>query len=241
MQIPVHLDRALPKSLADQLADELRDAIRQGRVPAGARLPSSRALADQLGLARNTVVRAYETLTIEGLLESRAASGFFATPNPRSAHERPRSSGPKPVAPVSKAMPLPATFPAPQRIGSGARRALYDFVPGRPSVDLFPVKTWRRLLQGCLSYGGAAGLSEYGEPGGLRALCAALATHLSISRGLVADPAQILIVSGVQEGLNIVARLFPSTTVFIEDPCYQGASAAFMAAGARLVGVAVDE
>ena len=241
MQIPVVLDRALPKSLADQLADELRDAIRQGRVPAGARLPSSRALADQLGLARNTVVRAYQTLTIEGLLESRAASGFFATRHPGSVHGRSRGSGPKPAPPASKAMPLPAAFLAPQRIGSGARRALYDFVPGRPSVDLFPVKTWRRLLQGCLSYGGAAGLSEHVEPGGLRALCAALANHLSISRGLVADPAQILIVSGVQEGLNVVARLFPSTTVFIEDPCYQGASAAFMAAGARLLGVAVDE
>ena len=138
-------------------------------------------------------------------------------------------------------MPVPVTFPASQRIGSGQRRALYDFVPGRPSVDLFPVKTWRRLLQGCLSYGGASGLSEYGDPGGLRALCTALAAHLSISRGIVADPAQILIVSGVQEGLSIAARLFPSPTVLIENPCYRGAAMAFTAVGARLSGVAVDE
>ncbi len=247
MQVPIVLDRALPTPLADQLADELRDAIRRGRIPAGARLPSSRALADQLGLARNTIVRAYQTLTIEGLVESRAASGFFATPHGEDARsapgapERGRFPGSKEAGRASKTMPRPATFPAPQRIGSRSRRALYDFVPGRPSVELFPVKTWRRLLQGCLSYGGAAGLSEHGEPGGLRALCAALATHLSISRGLVADPAQISIVSGVQEGLAITARLFPSTTVFVEDPCYQGASAAFAATGASLVGVAVDE
>jgi GntR family transcriptional regulator / MocR family aminotransferase len=247
MQIPIVLDRATPKPLADQLADELREAIRQGRVPAGERLPSSRAFADQLGLARNTVVRAYETLAIEGLVESRAASGFFATPHIEDARclagapDRRRSPGAKHAAPASKPMPAPAALPAPQRIGSGAGRDLYDFVPGRPSVELFPVKTWRRLLRGCLSYGGAAGLSEHGEPGGMRALCAALAKHLSIGRGLVADLGQILIVSGVQEGLSITARLFPSAAVFVEDPCYQGATAAFAAAGARLVGVPVDE
>jgi GntR family transcriptional regulator/MocR family aminotransferase len=247
MQIPVVVDRALPKPLADQLADQLRDAIRQGRVPAGARLPSSRALAEQLGLARNTVVRAYETLISEEILESRAASGFFVrlrseeVRGPRGVPHRGPFESPKRTTAESKAMPRAVTFPAPQRIGSGSRRALYDFVPGRPSVELFPVKTWRRLVQGCLSYGGASGLSEYGEPGGLRSLCAAIATHLAISRGVVADPAQVLIVSGVQEGLNIVARLFPSTTVFVEDPCYQAAATAFTAAGARLFGAAVDE
>ena len=171
MQIPVHLDRALAQPLAEQLADQLRDAIRHSRIPAGARLPSSRALADQLGLARNTVVRAYETLTDEGLVESRAASGFFATRHPLGESSPRRFAESKQASPSgsSKRMPVPVTFPASQRIGLGQRRALYDFVPGRPSVDLFPVKTWRRLLQGCLSYGGASGLSEYGDPGGLRA------------------------------------------------------------------------
>jgi GntR family transcriptional regulator/MocR family aminotransferase len=79
MQIPLDLDRSSPRPLAHQLAEQLADAIRRGRIPAGARLPSSRTLSEQLGLGRNTVVRAYEALTIEGLVESRIASGFFAT------------------------------------------------------------------------------------------------------------------------------------------------------------------
>ena len=104
MQIPVVLDRAMAKPLADQLADALRDAIRQGRVPAGARLPSSRELADQLGLARNTVVRAYETLAMEGLVESRAASGFFATPHLEQAR-RARGRLESPGARAAKTRP----------------------------------------------------------------------------------------------------------------------------------------
>jgi GntR family transcriptional regulator/MocR family aminotransferase len=247
MRIPVNLDRSLGQPLAEQLADQLRDAVRQGRIPGGVRLPSSRALADQLSLARNTVVRAYETLTIEGLVESRAASGFFVSRQPQgdSTKQRfaPSNTGGVPGAANAKRMPLPAAFPAPRRIEANHERTLYDFVPGRPNVELFPVKTWRRLLQGCLSYGGASGLSEHGDPGGLRALRVAIAAHLSIGRGIIADPAQILIVAGIQEGLNIIARLFVShgATVAIENPCYQGASLTFAAAGARLVGLAVDE
>ena len=219
MRIPVNLDRSLEQPLAEQLADQLRDAVRHGRIPAGARLPSSRALADQLSLARNTVVRAYETLTIEGLVESRAAAGFFVSRHPLADSTKQRfapfNTESVPGAAHAKRMPLPAAFPAPRRIEASHGRTLYDFVPGRPNVELFPVKTWRRLLQGCLSYGGASGLSEHGDPGGLRALRVAIAAHLSIGRGIVADPAQILIVAGIQEGLNIVARLFlsPGATV----------------------------
>ena len=245
MRIPLSLDRSLAQPLADQLASQLRDAVRQSRIPAGARLPSSRELAEQLSLARNTIVRAYETLAIEGLVESRAASGVFVRHPSDVDASKPPPSLPKPPdsAATAKRMPRPVAFATPQRLEGGHRRMRYDFVPGRPSVELFPVKTWRRLLRGCLSYSGAAGLSEHGDPGGLNALRVAIAAHLSMSRGIVADPAQILIVAGIQEGLNIVARLFlsPDATVGIENPCYEGASLAFAAAGARLVFVDVDE
>jgi GntR family transcriptional regulator / MocR family aminotransferase len=244
MRIPLELDRTLPQSLADQLAERLRQAIRQGRIPEGARLPSSRAFADQLGVARNTVVRAYETLAMEGIVESRAASGFYAS---RAAGEASPAepSGPPALsdAPSTGSMPLPET---PWLRDPGAldrRRMLHDFAPARPHPELFPVKTWRRLMQGCLAYGAPAGMSDYGDPGGLYVLRAAIAAHLSVSRGIVADPAQILIATGTQEGLSLVARLFasPATTVLVEDPCYQGAAYAFSATGARLVGVPVDE
>ncbi len=242
MRIPVGLDRSSPRPLARQLADELRDAIRQGRVPPGARLPSSRQFSEQLSLSRNTVVRAYETLLDEGLVESRAASGFFATLGPRhSAVVATAGTSGLPAAATS--MPAPTFLRAPKRIEADRQRTLYDFAPGRPNRELFPQKTWRRLLQGCLSYRGAAGLSEHGAPGGLYVLRSAIAAHVSMSRGIVADPEQILIVLGIQEGLSLIARLFlsPDRTVVVEDPCYEGASLAFEATGARLLGVRVDE
>jgi GntR family transcriptional regulator/MocR family aminotransferase len=246
VRIPIDLDRSLDQPLATQLAERLRDAILQGRIPAGARLPSSRALADQLSLARNTVVRAYETLTLEGLVESRAASGFFATAqHPAAQMARPRAPLVKPAGPLAAEhqMPLPAAFPAPQRIDSARARLLYDFVPGRPSLELLPVKAWRRALLSCLSYGAASGLSEYGDPSGLPTLRAAVAARLSISRGIVADPAQVLILAGIQEGLSLVARLFLSSgsVALVENPGYNAAALAFGASGARVVALDVDE
>ena len=78
MQIPLLLDRSRSEPLTTQLVDQLREAIRRGRIPSGTRLPSSRALADELAIARNTAMRAYETLVIEGYAETRPASGIFA-------------------------------------------------------------------------------------------------------------------------------------------------------------------
>jgi len=78
MQIPLLLDRSRSETLTTQLVDQLPEAIRRGRIPSGARLPSSRALADELAIARNTATRAYETLVIEGYAETRPASGIFA-------------------------------------------------------------------------------------------------------------------------------------------------------------------
>jgi GntR family transcriptional regulator/MocR family aminotransferase len=246
MQIPLELDRSSPRPLAEQLAEQLGDAIRQGRIPAGARLPSSRALSEQLGIGRNTVVRAYEALAIEGLVESRVASGFFATPHPPTGALQPpveKIAFERDAGVAQKRMPAPAPVRAPQPAGAVRDRVTYDFVPGRPNVELFPVKAWRRLLIGRLSYGGANGLSERGDASGLYALRAAIASHVSMSRGIVADPAQVLVVGGIQEGLGIAARLLvsPGDEVATEDPCYRGASSAFEAAGARLVSVAVDE
>ena len=86
-------------------------------------------------------------------------------------------------------------------------------------------------------------MSEHGDGGGLPVLRAAIAEHVSLSRGIVADPRQVLVVGGIQEGLSITARLLlaPGATVITEDPCYRDMTYAFEAAGARLVGVPVDE
>jgi len=245
MKIPIELDRSSKTPLTAQLAAQLGDLIRQRRIPAGARLPSSRTLSEQLGVGRNTVVHSYETLCIEGLVEPRAASGFFATPElPSTTPQSVSAEQVGATAPVrGHPFPPPAIVSARQRVNATRDHRFYDFVPGRPSPDHFPVKIWRRLLQGRLSYGGATGMSEHGDAAGLPALRGAIAEHVSMSRGIVADPGQVLVVGGIQEALSITARLLvsPGATVVTEDPCYRDMTFAFEAAGARLVGVTVDE
>jgi GntR family transcriptional regulator/MocR family aminotransferase len=244
MQISVLLDRSGPESLTTQMVDQIREAIRCARIGPGTRLPSSRRLSEQLAISRNTVVRAYDLLLMEGIVESRPASGIYV------AEVLPRNSAP--VHPASDPsdqllrtrMPMPLRHArAPSLPHANQTRLLYDFFPGRPSADLFPLKTWRRLLQRNLSHGGGAGLTQYGEPAGLAALRTAIANHLAVARGIVADPSRIVIVSGIQEGLTLAARLYLARGALsvVEDPCYQGAALAFEAAGAEVAHVAVDQ
>src|ERR1700719_2927324 len=117
------------------------------------------------------------------------------------------------------------------------------FFPGRPNAGLFPIKTWRRLLQNCLSHGGAVGLSQYGDPAGSITLRTAIAGHLAVTRGIVAEAGRIVVVSGIQEGINIAARLFlgPGTAAVVENPGYQGAVFGLAAAGAEIISVPVDD
>ena len=240
MQIPVLLDRASSEGLVAQIAGQLRAGIRTLRIPVGAKLPSSRRLADQLEVSRNTVVRAYEILESEGCVEARPASGFFAS----AALERPTApSPPETPPPAAGLMPPPFVAPRAQQAASPAgTRLAFDFSPGRASPTLFPLKTWRRLVNATLSGGSLQGLVGYSDPGGLSALRAAIATHLALSSGIVADPSQIVVTCGIQEGLNLAARLFlgPDRQAVIETPCYQGAVHAFADTGARMTHVPVD-
>ncbi|MBS0521553.1 MAG: aminotransferase class I/II-fold pyridoxal phosphate-dependent enzyme [Proteobacteria bacterium] len=243
MQIPLLLDRSRPATLALQIVEQLRDAIVQGRIAPGARMPSSRRLAHQLDVSRNTVVRAYEVLTIESYVEARPASGIFAaTRLPESQLRRPPPPVPSPEA-ARVPMPLPqAPIRAQDLVAKARNRLVHDFFPGRPSAALFPLKTWRRLIQASLSHGGAAGLSQYSDPAGLAVLRTAIASHVATARGIVADVSRIVVTGGVQEGINLAARLFlgPGTIAAIENPCYQGARYAFEACGAQLAAVPVD-
>ena len=245
MQIPVLLDHASRTSLTDQIVDQVRHAIAHARIPRGTRLPSSRRLSEQLGVARNTVVRAYEALMSDGLVESRPASGMFVA-GERSA----LSSEPRPVEAEadgrqsSWCMPLPdILMKTPHRASAARGRLSFDFCPGHAHPALFPLKIWRRLLQQNLSHGSAAGLTDQGEAAGLPALRSSIAIHLATTRGVAADPSRIIIISGVQEGISLTSRVFlhRGTLAAIEDPCAQGAAYAFEATGSDIAGVRVDE
>ncbi len=244
MQISVLLDRSRPESLTTQMVDQIREAIRCARIGPGTRLPSSRRLSEQLAISRNTVVRAYDLLLMEGIVESRPASGIYVAEQlpgksaPMQALSDPRENFLQPRMP----MPLrqARALSSPHAPGN---RLLYDFFPGRPSAELFPLKTWRRLLQNNLSHGGGTGLTQYGDPSGFPALRTAIANHLAVARGIVADPSRVVIISGVQEGLALAARMYLARGALsvIEDPCYQGAALVFEAAGAEVASVAVDQ
>ena len=243
MQLPLLLDRAGAGSLTDQIAGQLRLAIASAQLAGGVRLPSSRRLAEQLEVARNTVMRAYETLMAEGWVESRPASGLFVAESEAATAARPELS---PVGASGRSywsMPLPA-LPNPPAPPAAHRRGRlsHDFAPGRANPALFPLKAWRRLLLKQLARGGAVGLTEAADIAGLPALRSAIAARLAITRGLGADPSRILITSGVQEGVGLAARLFlhRGTTAAIEDPCLASAAMAFEATGSEVVGVAVD-
>ena len=155
MQLPLLLDRSGAEGLTDQIAGQLRQAIASAQLAGGVRLPSSRQLAEQLEVARNTVMRAYDTLVAEGWVESRPASGLFvaasepamaarAEPSPAGAPGRSSWSMPLP------ALPNPPAAPAAHRRG----RLSHDFAPGRAHPALFPLKAWRRLLLKHLARGG---------------------------------------------------------------------------------------
>jgi len=259
IQISLLLDRARPETLTAQLVGQMRDAIRLGRIAPGARLPSSRRLSEQLGIGRNTVVRAYETLLMECYVESRPASGIFAALPPMDlrpaapaaatsgtavARQRGRtaalSTGP---AAVPTATTRSTAGSAPAGLAPVRNRLSFDFAPGRPDPALFPLKAWRRLLRTCLAQGAAAGLAQPVDPFGLAALRSAIANHLASARGIVAEPGQIVITSGTAEGIALAARvaLRPGSVAAMEMPGYRPAAAAFEAAGAELAGVAVDE
>jgi GntR family transcriptional regulator / MocR family aminotransferase len=245
MQIPILLDRSQAKSLTTQLAGQLRRAVQHKLIAPGARMPSSRRLAEQLALSRNTVVRAYEILIAEGYIEARAASGLYAcmrSPDSpidlAAARELESSLG------TRAAMPVPRDVPnVPDLVGNHRNRLAFDFFPGRPNAGLFPLKTWRRLLNAAIAHGGAMGLTQYSEPAGLITLRTAIASHITATRGIVAEEGRIVVVGGIQEGLNLAARLLLSSGAVgaVENPCYQGAMFAFAVTGATIESINVDE
>lgn len=222
-------------TLQDQLYAAIRQAVLRGELAAGERLPSSRALAADLGLGRNTVLVATERLVAEGYLTSRRGAGLFIAADLPSEGVQPlRSAGPPALSRRS------ASAPGLHAEGESATRR--PFALGAAATDVFPVEIWRRLAMQTLRRQPADVLG-YGDGQGLPALRRALATYLADSRGVVCSPETIVIVSGAQQALDLIARLLldPGDAAVVEDPGYAGARDALASAGARLVPVAVDD
>ena len=238
------LDPGSRVPLSRQLYDELRAALGDGRLAAGARLPSTRDLAAVLGLSRNTVLAAYGQLAAEGWVTGRVGQGTHVAalpagdPQPLARPAVPGRGRRAPAARLSARGRLLARTPVSASPMPGPDRA---FRPGVPALDHFPYEDWRRRVAAFWSRPRRAELG-YGESGGLPALRAAIAAHARAARAVRCDPGQVLVVSGSQQGLDLAARLLldDGDTVWMEDPGYVGARAAFQASGGRVVPVPVD-
>jgi GntR family transcriptional regulator / MocR family aminotransferase len=235
----IRLDPEGESPLYRQLYTALRDSILEGRLAGGTPLPSSRLLAGELGVSRNTVVLAFDQLAAEGYLEGTARSGTRVArsfPCPGSAGARTERSRPglDGLSARGRAIASVAS-PALSRGGSAPR----PFRAGVPGLDEFPRALWSRLTSRRWRRPPVLG---YGDVSGYTPLRQAIAEYVRAGRGARCVANQVIVVNGSQQGLDLAARVLldPDDRVWMEEPGYPGARSALMAAGARLVPVPVD-
>ncbi len=241
-----------------QVFEQIRAAILDSRLRPGDRLPSTRDCAAMLGLARNTVARAYEDLLVAGYLEGRTGSGTFVSAGPIPASTVPASTVPASTVTSAKASSTVTSAKASSTVTSAKATSTkvtdrgfadglttgflpYDFRPGIPDWDAFPRTLWLRLMGRAMRLR-APDLSRYGGPGGHFPLREAIARHLAVSRAVSAGAHQVVIVSGSQQALDLIARLRvrPGDCIALEDPGYPEARRVLAGATAGLVPVPVD-
>ena len=237
-QLLIPLDPAGGTTMQRQIYGGIRRAILERRVAPGTRLPSTRALASDLGVSRTTSLLALEQLKAEGYVAMRGGSGtYVATDLPdesqRAATSRPAATGQHP--PLSARGTLLADAPAAAVRIPGPPR---PFRMGTPAVDLFPTRLWSSLVHRQLRTLGPTGL-DYGA---CHALREAIAGYVAASRDTRCTADQILVVAGAQVGLDLLARVLldAGDLAWLEEPGYTGARGALVAAGARIVPVPVD-
>jgi GntR family transcriptional regulator/MocR family aminotransferase len=228
-------DRSSGIALHTQLYNRLRALIEARILPPGTPLPSTRALAQHLSIARNTVNAAYDQLALEGFLATRPGAPSCVRDLPLSGPARPATED-VPAGQLSDRGRVMAAQP--YHHGEPGATA---FHPGLPDVGQFPFNTWsrllrRRALQAQRDLFGTYHVTGYPE------LQEAIAFYLAASRGVVCSPEQVVVTNGAQSAFDLVARLLldPGDTVWMEEPGYYGAAAAFMSAGARLAPLNVD-
>ncbi len=213
----------------------LRDAVLDGRLAAGDRVPATRDLAGQLGVARGTVTAAYDRLGAEGFLESRAGSGTYVAdlaliaPDPAPRNARAGAVRPLPLWEVPVEPPRPRD------------RRLHDLSIGLPDPALFPLEVWRRLVSAQLR---RSRLEEatYGGRGSFR-LQREIARFLGLSRSVVATGDDVVVTAGAQQAVDLVCRVLvaPGAVVAVEDPGYLAVRRLLDTHRARVRGVPVDD
>lgn len=237
------LERQTGVPLFQQIAQAIVRDIRRGRLRPGDRLPGTRTLARAAGVQRLTVVAAFDDLVAEGWLVSRSARGTFVStelPDPK-----PRRFAPRRMATIGIATKVGYDLhaaPEPELPYELPRGGLL-FAPSRPDVRLAPRHLIGRAYRRAIGMAGGGALLSYAGPQGHPRLRAALATMLASTRGLAATAENVCITRGSQMGIALLARalLRPGDVVAVEQLGYRAAWEPFRLAGAKVIGIPVDE
>ncbi|WP_328630130.1 MocR-like pyridoxine biosynthesis transcription factor PdxR [Streptomyces sp. NBC_00356] len=239
----IEIERGRGEPLYRQVRQAIEHGIASGRLDAGGRLPSSRLLAQELGVSRNTVTAAYQELVAEGFVESRARSGLFV--NPRM----PPRTEPEPTPPQEHTFDWSGRLrgregdrlPHIEKHHDWARYP-YPFPAGQVDPRAFPARAWVRSLNRALDRPHAAWSLQDCVADDDPLLVEMVRSHLLPARGMAVEASEVLITIGSQQGLDLLGRalLGPGSVAAVEDPGYLDARHIFLRAGARLHPLAVD-
>jgi GntR family transcriptional regulator/MocR family aminotransferase len=264
--LAARLDRAAAEPVYRQVLRLMQQAILTSQFAPGAKLPSSRTLAVDLGIARNTVLHVYDQLTAEGYVISTTGSGtYVADTRPDSAAVNARRSAAARGRPQTAAVELAASTvgPAPALarpahrseagdLSARGRRLIRQagvspkqwgaFMPGVPDVAEFPARTWSRL-QAKLWKEANPDLLTYAPGGGYRPLRRALSDYLRVARSVNCTPDQIIITTGIHQSIDLAVRLLTDVgdRAWVEEPCYWGVRSVLQSSGLTLAPVPVDD
>ncbi|MEM7258149.1 MAG: PLP-dependent aminotransferase family protein, partial [Pseudomonadota bacterium] len=234
------IDRHSSTPIYRQLDDELRKLILRGTLPPAQKLPSTRELADELDVSRTTVKSVYEQLVSEGFAEARTGAGTFVAHGlePDKPPDVPSNTGNANVPHIKISDHAKLIMSSRSIIRHGKTSG---FRPGVPALDQFPVKTWNKYLSDAMHHHEHRHLG-YGQITGCSALRAAIANHLADARGLQADPAQIVVTAGAQQGFVMIAfaLINHGETVWYENPGHIAGRDVLTAMGANVVSVPID-
>ena len=234
-----HLDKAGGEPAYRQINSLLQQAILSGQLPPGTKLPSSRTLASDLRVARNTVLHVYDQLTAEGYVTSSTGSGtYVADTRPARAVDTAASEM------TSHEQPHKRLSTRGQQMIDQAgvsKRQWGAFMPGVPDTSEFPSKTWNRL-QAKLWRQPSHELLTYASGSGYRPLRRALSDYLRVARSVNCNPDQIIITTGVHQSVDLAVKLLSDIgdVAWLEEPCYWGVRSVFRMSGLELKPIPID-
>ncbi|MEO8612548.1 MAG: PLP-dependent aminotransferase family protein [Chloroflexota bacterium] len=241
---PLKTDSSTP--IYQQLYDYVRAAILSGQLQMGTQLPSTRTLADELGVSRNTILSAYDQLFAEGYLESVGGKGTFVThtlPESLLRAQKPKKGDSQEAKRVHQLSARGSTLLVTPTMPSSPfmKRPHQAFETGTPALDQFPYELWAKLIARH-TQGLHPQVMSYQLTAGYRPLREAIADHVLLARQVRCTPDQVIMVSGSQGGLYLTASVLLNARdeAWVEDPGYLGARRALLAAGAKLIPIPVD-